>query len=74
MRIVNKDMTKESVKVFITNNQIYAKIWTKVHGKWTTETFLKSFDSNIDEELINSTTRYIKRVWNLKDPVVTIIK
>lgn len=72
MRIVNKDLTRESVNIFITNNQIYAEIYHKSHGKWKTSTYFQSYDWNVDVELINSTVRYIKRTWDLSDPKVVV--
>ena len=73
MRIVNRDLTKETVKVFVTGNQIYAKIWSKNHGKWGTEEYFQSYDWNIDEELISSTIKYIIRVWSLKAPRIVVV-
>ena len=73
MKLVNRDFTKESVKVFVTKNQIYAEIWSRSkYGRWESTTFFKSYDFDIDQELVESTVRYIKRTWNLNNPVVII--
>lgn len=72
MRIINHDLTKESVHISITNTQIYAEILHKEHGKWVMDTYFQSYDWEPDEELVNSTVRYIKRTWKLHNPVVII--
>lgn len=73
MKLVNRDFTKESVKVFVTKNQIYAEIWSRSkYGKWESTTFFKSYDWEPDEELVASTVRYICRTWGLNNPVVII--
>lgn len=71
MRIINKDLTKESIHIYITNNQVYAEIHNKTHGKWVMETFLKEY-IDIDEDTIKSTIKYIIRTFGLKNPKVTI--
>ena len=72
MRIVNRDMTRESIVCYVTRNQIYARIWNKSHGKWESTTYFVSYDFDIDQELIISTVRYIKRTWGLKNPITII--
>ena len=74
MRIINKDMTRESVKVFVTKHQIYAEIWSKSHGKWEKSEYFVSYDWEPDIELVRSTISYIKRNWDLKDPKVIVSK
>lgn len=74
MRIINKDLTREKIKLFITNNQIYVEIFAKIHGKWVKETFFQSYDWEIDSEYVQGTIKYIIRTWGLKDPQVIINK
>lgn len=74
MKVLNKDMTRESIKLFVTNNhQIYAEVFVKHHGKWLTETYFQSYDWSIDEEYINGTIKYIIKTWGLKDPKVVVV-
>ena len=73
MKLINKDLTKEKIEMFITNNQIFVKIFHKETGKWTTSTYFQSYDFSIDEELISSTIKYITYTWSLKAPVVEVI-
>lgn len=73
MKVINKDMTRESVKVFITNNQVYARIFAKSHGKWEIHEYFQSYDWEIDQELIKTTIRYIKRTWGLSNPKVEVV-
>lgn len=72
MRIVNRDLTKESVYVYVSSNQIYARIWFKNHGKWEVNEYFQSHDFLIDKEIITTTIKYIKRTWGLSNPVVVI--
>ena len=72
MRIVNRDLTKESVIVYVTDHQVFAKIFHKETGKWTTSTYFQSYDWKPDVELINSTIKYIKRTWGLENPKIII--
>lgn len=72
MKLVNRDMTKEAVTVYVTGSQIYVEIHAKIHGKWVKETFFQSYDWEIDQEYINGTIKYIIRTWGLKDPQVII--
>ena len=72
MRIINKDLTQEKVSVYTTNHQIYVKIWSKVHGRWTISTYFQSYDWEIDDSIKQSTIKYIVRTWNLKNPKITI--
>lgn len=74
MKIINKDMTRESIRVYVSDHQIHAEIFTKNHGKWCKEYYFQSYDWNIDEELILSTCREIKRLWDLRNPRITVIK
>ena len=71
MKLVNKDMTRESVHVATTDTQIYIKIFHKYHGKWQIDTYFVSYGF-VDEELIASTVKYIKRTWGLRNPIVRI--
>ena len=73
MKLMNRDLTKESVVVYVTGNQIYIEVFAKIHGKWVKETFFQSFDWEIDQEYVNGTVRYIKRTWGLKDPQVVVV-
>ena len=43
MKLVNKDMTRESVHVATTDTQIYIKIFHKYHGKWQIDTYFVSY-------------------------------
>lgn len=70
--LVNKDMTRESVVVYVTNSQIYARIWSKTSQKWEVSEYFKVYDFEIDEELVHSTIQYIIRLWNLKNPRITV--
>ena len=72
MRIVNRDLTKESVIVYVTDHQVFAKIFSKTNGKWKHEEYFQSYDFSIDEELISSTIKYIKRTWGLENPKIII--
>lgn len=74
MRIINRDLTKEKIVVHTTDHQIYVEIHAKIHGKWVKETFFQSYDWEIDQEYVNSTVRFIKRTWGLKDPRIIINK
>ena len=74
MRIINRDLTKEKITVYVTNHQIYIEIFVKYHGKWVKETYFQSYDWEIDQEYVNGTVKYIMHTWNLKNPVVRIIK
>lgn len=68
MKVINKDLTSEKVWVNVSGSQIYAEIFSKVHGKWTTQTYFKDYNFDIDRELCDSTIREIKRLWDLKNP------
>lgn len=70
--LVNKDLTRESVHLYISNHQIYAKIWSRSRNKWCTQTYFQSYDWEIDDSLIESTIRYIIRVWRLNNPRIVI--
>lgn len=72
MKIVNRDMTRENIKVFVSNNQIYVRIFFHSHGKWQVGEYFQAYDWKVDRELIASTLRYITRTWNLKSPKVVI--
>lgn len=72
MRIINRDLTRERIVAYITNNQIYIKIWYKTHGKWVSEFYFQSYDWEIDSEMVNSTIEYVKRTWGLKNPKVIV--
>ena len=72
MKLVNRDLTKESVHLYVSNHQIYARIWSKTSQKWETETYCQSYDFLIDEELVATTIKYIVRTWNLKNPRITV--
>lgn len=73
MKLVNRDLTREKITVYVTNHQIYIEIFVK-YSKWVKETYFQSYDWEIDQEYINSTVRFIKRTWGLKNPKITIIK
>lgn len=68
--LVNKDLTKESLSISITKNQMYIRIFVKIHGKWVVNEYFKDYNFEIDEELISSTINYIVRTWGLKAPKV----
>lgn len=72
MRIINKDMTRESIRICVTAHQIHAEIFTKVHGKWKHEQYFQSYDWKPDEENVELTIKHIKRTWGLSDPKVII--
>lgn len=75
MKLVNRDMTRETVTVYVTRNQIFAKIWSKnTHGKWEVSSYFQSYDWEPDEELVEVTIRYIKRTWDLVNPKVIVSK
>lgn len=69
--LINKDLTKEVITLYVTGNQIYAEIFSKNTHKWEVTTYFKDFgEVDIDEDLIRSTIRYIKRLWGLKNPMI----
>lgn len=70
MRLVNKDLTQAKVWVNVSNGEFYAEVFSKVHGKWTTQTYFKSYDFEIDKELTQLTIKEIIRLWNLSNPKV----
>lgn len=74
MRIINKDLTREKIKLFITNNQIYVEIFVKYKGKWVNETYFQSYDWKPDDEYINGVVKFIIRTWGLKNPQIIISK
>lgn len=73
MKVLNKDMTRESIKLFVTNNhQIYAEVFVKHHGKWVKQTYFQSYDWEIDHSYVYGTIKFIIRTWGLKDPKIEV--
>lgn len=70
--LVNKDLTRASITLHITNNQIYAEIWSKSHGKWEKDTYFQSYDWEVSMDMVDTTISYIIRTWNLKNPKVIL--
>ena len=70
MKVINKDLTHEKMWVNVCGNQFYAEIFSKVHGKWTTEVYFKDYNFEIDKELTQLTIKEIIRLWNLSNPKV----
>lgn len=66
--IINKDLTKEKVWVNVSGTQFYAEIFSKVHGKWTTQTYFEDFGFEVDKELTNLTIKKICNLWGLNNP------
>jgi hypothetical protein len=72
--LVNKDLTRESLRIYVSNHQIYAKIFHKSHhGKWETEEYFKDYGFEIDREHTKLTIKEIKRLWGLQNPKLSII-
>lgn len=74
MKIVNRDMTRESIQVFVSEHQIYAQIWSRTNNKWSVDEYFKAFSFEVDSELVESSIREIKRLWGLKAPKIIVIK
>lgn len=72
MRIINRDLTREVVHVYVTDDQIYAEIYCKSHGKWEHETYFVSYDFLVDEELVEIIIKHIVEKWGLKNPKIII--
>lgn len=68
MKIINKDLTQEKIWVNVSGSQFYAEVFTKVHGKWTTQTYFENFNFEVDKELCKLTIQKIYRLWNLNNP------
>lgn len=75
MKLVNRDMTRESIQMFISEHQIYAQIWSKTRtNKWSVDEYFKSYSFEVDEDLIKSSIKEIVRLWGLKAPKIIVIK
>ena len=72
MRIINKDLTKQKVWVNVSGSQIYIEVFSKVHGKWTTETYFEDYSFEVDRELMTIVIKNVIKLWNLKNPKVYI--
>ena len=72
MKLINKDLTRERVWVSITNNQIYARIFSHKSSKWIVDTYFVSYNFEVDSELVESTIKHICRTWGLRNPKVII--
>lgn len=73
MKLVNKDLTRETVRICVTGTQIYARILSKnASHKWEVTTFFKDHGFEVDKELVESTIQYIIRIWSLKSPKIII--
>ena len=68
MKLINKDLTREKVWVNVSGTQLYAEVFSKVHGKWTTETYFEDYGFEVDKELCKLTIQKIYRLWDLRNP------
>lgn len=58
--------------MFVTGNQIYARIWSKNSHKWELSEYFKDYSFEVDSELVESTIRYIVKLFGLKNPKIII--